>query len=127
MQRFTFLPPQPKFTDLIIPLLLYIYHKNIGHSNRHALHFLSLVLVPCLNDTPNTPNRTLFPTIVLFALLHDLICQATNLFLLPFHFGGQLPALLDKLYTFDSQIFYYFFQFLHKRKCFFILIYFWAH
>ena len=47
----------------------------------------------------------------------NLISQAANLFLLSVHFGGQLLALFCKLYAFDSQIFYHFFQFLYKRKC----------
>ena len=53
-------------------------------------------------------------------LLHDLIRQAANLFLLSVHFGSQLPALLRKLYAFDSQIFYHSFQFLYKRERLFI-------
>ena len=49
-------------------------------------------------------------------ILHQQIAagQGTEL-LLPVHFGGQLPALLRKLYALDSQIFNDFFQFLHKR------------
>lgn len=50
-----------------------------------------------------------------------------GLFLLPVNFGGQLPPLLCKLYAFDNQIFYHFFQFFYKRKCFFIPIILCAH
>ncbi len=47
-------------------------------------------------------RRFFLQSVYCVALLHNLICQAANLYLLPVHFGGKFLALLCKLYAFDS-------------------------
>ena len=57
---------QPKFTDLIIPLPLSIYHKNMGHNNRHAPHFLLLQRLLNLLSLPFQAILLLIQIISLF-------------------------------------------------------------
>ena len=90
---------------------------------------MPLIVLPQLRLFPaeitlQTPQirHFLLQSVYGVVLLHDLISHSVNLFLLSVHFDGQLSDLLGKLYAFDRQIFYDLFQFLHKRKCFFILM-----